>query len=465
MKKSFKLLTVSLFVSFTSMSQNLKSLVNSNKYDSKYDIRRIYKEKDIFMISDFNEYLKVNYKLDKMKIYLEKEYAKVDSFSVEKRKEKVKNAYDYIIEKSIWEHPSGEEYNSYDNNTAISIRLALIRALEKKYKNNPDLTDEELFEILDENDLRPYSKWSGKKNVFLTSFLVKSENRKKGIKYNRKEVFSNLDKIFTKQKILNFYRLNNINNNSYFEKQNLIEKYMICMNCFKRVNPFGEEESVDFNIVFTNNSINKYDDQRTYNIIITPDDLKNINYSYSSENEIAQNILKTANYLINQLADNVEIKNDKGSEFYVTEGNKKANLGDFSGAIQSYDKGILIEKSSPDLYRLRGFVKKRANDYKGAIVDLTKALELTIEGSEYDIWIENILTEMAFCKVFTDDAYGAIFDCIKAIKINPNSAEAFGIRGIAKTMINDISGACSDGKKAAELGNTKYQETLRPFCN
>lgn len=465
MKKLLILQAIFLFVTSTSISQNLESLVNSNKYDSKYDIQRIYKEKDIFMSSTLTDYYTSDYKLEEMKAYLEKVYKKVDSFSTEKRKEKVKNAYDYVIENSIWEHPSGEEYNRYDDNIAISARLAIIRHLEKKYKNNSELSDDELFNILDENDLRPYSKWSGKKNVFVPGFLVKSENRKKGIKYNRDVLFSNLNKIFTKQKILNFYRLNKINNNSYFENQNMIEKYAICQNCFKMVNPFGKEVKVDFNIVFTNKSINKYVDQKNYNIIIMPDDLKNINDSYNSEAEIVQNILKTANYIVNQLADNLEIKNDKGSEFYMTDGNKKANLGDFTGAIQSYDKGILIDKSSPDLYRLRGFVKKRAKDYKGAIVDLTTALELTVEGSEYDIWIENILTEMAFCKVFTDDAYGAIFDCIKAIKINPNSAEAFGIRGIAKTMVNDISGACSDGKKAAELGNTKYIETLRPFCN
>ncbi|MDC0622589.1 hypothetical protein OAO94_02200 [Flavobacteriaceae bacterium] len=465
MKKLLILQAIFLFITSTSISQNLESLVNSNKYDSKYDIQRIYKEKDIFMSSTLTDYYRSDYKLEEMKAYLEKVYKKVDSLSTQKRKERVKNAYDYVIENSIWEHPSGEEYNRYDDNIAISARLAIIRHLEKKYKNNSELSDDELFNILDENDLRPYSKWSGKKNVFAAGFLVKSENRKKGIKYNRDVLFSNLNKIFTKQKILNFYRLNKINNNSYFENQNMIEKYAICQNCFKMVNPFGKEVKVDFNIVFTNKSINKYVDQKNYNIIIMPDDLKNINDSYNSEAEIVQNILKTANYIVNQLADNLEIKNDKGSEFYMTDGNKKANLGDFTGAIQSYDKGILIDKSSPDLYRLRGFVKKRAKDYKGAIVDLTTALELTVEGSEYDIWIENILTEMAFCKVFTDDAYGAIFDCIKAIKINPNSAEAFGIRGIAKTMVNDISGACSDGKKAAELGNTKYIETLRPFCN
>ena len=450
---------LALLLSFGLNSQNLIDKIKADA--SKYNFDKIYKEKDVFTYWAVSSFYANDYKIKEFEKYIGDLYENLDSdedvtiaLSFEQKKEAKKYVIDYVLTNSVDEE---KEYFKYSPYLATRARMTIIKAIRNKYYNELEITDEELLEILDKNDLRPSG--SRTKEIFLgSSFSIKEENKKKGVKYNRDLLYSKLDIIFTKENI--------INNTDYFENKKQIEKYTICNNCYGFENhPFGkgEKSKRDFNIVFANNE-ERYIDDENHNIIIYPDDLKDI--PFSLENEISENMLKTANYFINLIDENLVAETNMGADFFLSEGNKKAQAGDFSAAIESYDNAIRLDKSSsPDLHRLRGFAKKRNNDFKGAIIDLTKALELTEKGSEYEMWTETILIEMAFCKVFTKDAYGAIFDCTKAIELNPNSAEAFGIRGLAKATINDISGSCSDVKKAAELGNYEYEKMLGPSCN
>lgn len=52
----------------------------------------------------------------------------------------------------------------------------------------------------------------------------------------------------------------------------------------------------------------------------------------------------------------------------------------------------------------------------------------------------------------------AVDDYTRAITQNPNDAEAFYNRGVAKTMLGDRAGAIQDWKKAASLGHSKAKE-------
>ena len=55
------------------------------------------------------------------------------------------------------------------------------------------------------------------------------------------------------------------------------------------------------------------------------------------------------------------------------------------------------------------------------------------------------------CKELQNDYEGAISDFTKAIKYNPNFAEAYYRRGNTKILLNDNKGALSDYDKAFEL--------------
>lgn len=64
------------------------------------------------------------------------------------------------------------------------------------------------------------------------------------------------------------------------------------------------------------------------------------------------------------------------------------------------------------------------------------------------------------CKKLLNNYKGAIADFTKAIKYNPNFAEAYYKRAYAKLIINDTKGAKSDYNKAIEL-NPHFAETFR----
>ena len=61
---------------------------------------------------------------------------------------------------------------------------------------------------------------------------------------------------------------------------------------------------------------------------------------------------------------------------YVVKGNNKMLLGDFKGAILEYTKAIMIDPQFPYSYTSRGAAKMELHDYEGVIVDCFQALRL-----------------------------------------------------------------------------------------
>tara|TARA_B100000768_G_C10918627_1_gene224671 strand:+ start:204 stop:422 length:219 start_codon:yes stop_codon:yes gene_type:complete len=62
------------------------------------------------------------------------------------------------------------------------------------------------------------------------------------------------------------------------------------------------------------------------------------------------------------------------------------------------------------------------------------------------------------------DYKGAIEDYNKAIEINPNYTYAYYNRGFAKYYLKDYNGACQDGRKAKSLGYDASQ-LIELACN
>ncbi|MFM7369817.1 MAG: tetratricopeptide repeat protein [Sphaerospermopsis kisseleviana] len=86
-------------------------------------------------------------------------------------------------------------------------------------------------------------------------------------------------------------------------------------------------------------------------------------------------------------------------------------------------------------------------------------MELNSEQDE-----ETYLNLGVFCLLF-GNWQGAIENFDQAIRINPNVAEAYGIRGIARLQLGDVKGATEDLQKAADIFQHKgkiaeYQEVM-----
>ncbi len=85
----------------------------------------------------------------------------------------------------------------------------------------------------------------------------------------------------------------------------------------------------------------------------------------------------------------------------------------------------------------RGEEKYKLGDYKGAIVDYTKALSLKMK--EF-----HVLTNIGMAKHKLGDNLGALVDFNKAIELNPKYIFAYYHRGIVKGVLGDFDGSISD---------------------
>ena len=101
--------------------------------------------------------------------------------------------------------------------------------------------------------------------------------------------------------------------------------------------------------------------------------------------------------------------------------------------------------------------EKKLGDFKGAIADYTKAIEINPNyGRAYN--------NRGNSKHNLKDYQGAIADYTKAIKIDPNDADYYYNRGNSKEELGDLKGACTDWRKAAELGDTDAAKWVRNQC-
>ena len=105
-----------------------------------------------------------------------------------------------------------------------------------------------------------------------------------------------------------------------------------------------------------------------------------------------------------------------------------------------------------------GNTKLNLEDYYGAIEDYSKAIEL--DPDDADAYYNR-----GVAKKKLKDYYGAINDYSKAIELKPDYADAYVNRGISKEDLGDLNGACADWKKAASLGHQNSAQWVRDQCN
>jgi tetratricopeptide (TPR) repeat protein len=122
-----------------------------------------------------------------------------------------------------------------------------------------------------------------------------------------------------------------------------------------------------------------------------------------------------------------------------------------SQTITSINQAIIKNPKDAKLFKLRGDLKKEANDSKGAIADYTKAILLNPKYAD-------AYKARGFQRYIDDEAEAALSDINKAISLNPNDALTFYYRADLKNSLKDYNGAIFDYTKALELEpkNTQF---------
>jgi len=129
--------------------------------------------------------------------------------------------------------------------------------------------------------------------------------------------------------------------------------------------------------------------------------------------------------------------------------------GQWDEAIADYNKAIEINPKYPEAYSNRGVAYDNKGQYDKAISDYTKAIEINPR-----------LVEAYSNRGLAYDNKGqhdeAISDYTKAIEINPRYAEAYNNRGFTYIVnLGDKKRACSDWKRACELGECRNYEIAK----
>jgi tetratricopeptide (TPR) repeat protein len=145
----------------------------------------------------------------------------------------------------------------------------------------------------------------------------------------------------------------------------------------------------------------------------------------------------------------------------VKTGITKLQKEDYKGAIDDYTKAIEVDSNYADAYYYRGYAKFTLKDYQGAIIDYTKNVEL--DPKSYDGFIDR-----GDVKYILKDYKGAIDDFSSSLELYSTDYETYFKRGLAKYDTAGYRAAIDDFSSAINLNpynkfdfenNYKYIDT------
>ena len=168
----------------------------------------------------------------------------------------------------------------------------------------------------------------------------------------------------------------------------------------------------------------------------------------------------------------------------------KSKAKDYKGALDDLNKAIEMEPTGQYYYN-RAYTKSMMEDYKGSIEDFNKTIELQyrlasayyergyckdklndFEGTIAD-YTSAINTKANYLDAYNNRAFTyynhkkydeALKDYNKVIELDPKYVSAYISRGFLKYSIRDPKGACADWQKAYDLGDTESKTYMDKYC-
>ncbi len=149
------------------------------------------------------------------------------------------------------------------------------------------------------------------------------------------------------------------------------------------------------------------------------------------------------------LCTDVAKKNPDQSHALAALAYAKMDNNDFYGAIEDYNKSLILKKDA-ESYNNRGNAKYKLKNYAAAIEDYTLAIKTD---TNYSLAYYN---KAAAIEQLAPDWNMSVKLYTKAIQCDKNYMLAYSSRGLAKYHLNDLNGAMEDCNKAIQLDTTYY---------
>ena len=150
------------------------------------------------------------------------------------------------------------------------------------------------------------------------------------------------------------------------------------------------------------------------------------------------------------------INTNKSRELFL-DGYIKSESNDHKQAIEKYTEAIRLNPNNFYAYLNRAFSRHQIKDNPGAWDDLNRALEIN---PNHGIASYN----RAIVNWKLGHQLSSIKDYSRAINKDIELKNAYAVRGILKSNIGDIKGACLDWKKASENNNEKETSWVQKYC-
>lgn len=154
----------------------------------------------------------------------------------------------------------------------------------------------------------------------------------------------------------------------------------------------------------------------------------------------------------------------------------EGELGQNIQSVLDFTKFLSLDNyktvSSAEALYYRGFYKVKLSDNRGAISDYDKAIELykaAVENSKSNknIYLQKLIDTYitrALAKAEIKKYDEAIVDYNIVLKMNPNYATAYRLKGLAEINKGDLDNGCMDLSRAGELGSTEAYEDIKHLC-
>ena len=181
-------------------------------------------------------------------------------------------------------------------------------------------------------------------------------------------------------------------------------------------------------------------------------------------------------------------------DYLLARGEAKYKSGKGILAIQDFNRVIQLQADNSMAYAYRSAIYVEMKDYKGAVEDCKKALEIdpknelayvrmgdaffsqepadyveAMKSYNYAINLnpnnKTALHNRGIAKKELKDYHGSIDDFNKAIILDAEYASAYMNRGIGKSLLGDTPGACIDWYLAGEMGIAEASDYIATRCN
>jgi curved DNA-binding protein CbpA len=136
--------------------------------------------------------------------------------------------------------------------------------------------------------------------------------------------------------------------------------------------------------------------------------------------------------------------NNASANEYYKQGLRKSQLANYKEAITDYTKAIELDSNYADAYNKRGLCNYKLGEYSEALQDFTKA-----------IYVNSNLVEAYYHRGMARSKLGyaqaAINDYNQALEAKPNYAQAYYRRGLVFVDLKHKPSAIADFQKAAQI--------------